>query len=592
MTIKLLSQNLINQIAAGEVIERPASVIKELLENSIDAKATEIEVTIMDAGKSFISVSDNGEGMDRESLELCTLSHATSKLSSENLFDIYTLGFRGEALPSIASISRLSITSATAESEKAWSLKLEGGQNLGLSPAIRKNGTTIEVRDLFFATPARLKFLKSNDAETDNCRSVFDRIAMAFSKTFFKFIDSNKEKTYKKTDDLQTRIKEVLGDSFMENTFEVNASKDGLQLRGFIGVPTFNKASANHQYFFVNNRFVKDKIFASALKFVYAGLVPQGRYPVAILYMDIPSNQVDVNAHPAKTEVRFRDAEKVRLFISFELKKSLDSFGARRSTAGMFENYRTKQLHGYTHKAQGEFKNKEALEEEKFDQFVMPKGKFQKPELNQTKCENFDIPQSSSANPTRENICLGEAVCQINRAYIIASDEDNLIIVDQHAAAERITLESLKDNLSLDSQVLLLPEICPMTVSQVELLENHKKLMLKFGIFCEKLADDLVVVNSLPAILETCDAKSLIYDVVDELLSFSETFSLDEKIHRILSTISCHGSLRAGKKLSIFEMNSLLRRMEKSKNIAQCCHGRPSYIALSIKNLNKLFERS
>ncbi|MDR1333837.1 MAG: DNA mismatch repair endonuclease MutL, partial [Holosporaceae bacterium] len=335
MRIKLLPQNLVNQIAAGEVIEHPASVIKELLENAVDAGATEIKVKVIDAGKSFISVGDNGCGMDKESLELCVLSHATSKLNGENLWDIHTFGFRGEALPSIASVARLEIASAIDSAPEAWSIRLEGHQNFGLSPTTRSRGTTIEVRDLFFATPARLKFLKSDSSELDACYNALNHIALAFPKISFCFLDSDKKKAfYPKTDNLQKRLEDVLGTAFIENTFSISAEMDGLRLHGFTGVPTFNKASGNHQYFFVNGRFVKDRIFASALKSAYAGLTPQGRYATAVLYLEMPAHEVDVNAHPSKIEVRFREPGKIRQFITSELKKNLLSFGANIPVTG------------------------------------------------------------------------------------------------------------------------------------------------------------------------------------------------------------------------------------------------------------------
>ncbi|MDR3186901.1 MAG: DNA mismatch repair endonuclease MutL [Holosporaceae bacterium] len=591
MKIKLLPQNLINQIAAGEVIERPASVIKELLENAIDAGATEIEVKVIDAGKSFISVSDNGCGMDKESLELCVLSHATSKLNGENLLDIHTFGFRGEALPSIASVSRLEIMSATDSSSGAWSVRLEGCENFGLSPTTRSCGTTIEVRDLFFATPARLKFLKSDSSELDACYSALNHVALAFPEVSFRFLDSAKEKAfYPKVDGWQRRIEDVLGSAFRENTFPIDAEMDGLKLHGFTGVPTFNKASGSHQCFFVNRRFVKDRIFASALKSAYAGLTPQGRYAAAALYLEIPVHEVDVNAHPSKIEVRFRESEKIRQFIVSELKKKLRAFGASVPVTGMLDDRRGKSESASLYSVNfGERSGRKTFPsmislsnaEEAFPQKLPPAEQINISE----KTPEAGIPENA------EKIFLGTAVGQIENTYIVALGDGDLVIVDQHAAAERIYLEKLKNNLSLDSQTLLLPEICPLTAAQMELLENNRDLLLKFGLYYEKLAQDLVTINAVPAILENCDAKSLVIDLVDELSTFSDSYSMDEKINRVLSTISCHSSLRAGKKLSVEEMNSLLRQMEKTPNIAQCCHGRPSYVRLFAKNLNNFFER-
>jgi DNA mismatch repair protein MutL len=646
MAIKLLSQNLINQIAAGEVIERPSSVIKELMENSIDAGATEITVHIIDAGKSFISISDDGCGMDKESLELCVLSHATSKLSSENLFDIHTFGFRGEALPSIASVSRLSISSAQDNngSSEAWRLQMEGPNNLGLSPIARSRGVTIEVRDLFFATPARLKFLKSDSSESDSCRDVFNRTALAFSRISFRFIEGNKEKLfYAKTDDLHKRVQDVFGETFRKNIFEINAQRDGFRLRGYIGVPTFNKSSTSYQYFFVNNRFVKDKVFASALKSAYSGLTPHGRYPVAILFIDLPHTDVDVNAHPAKIEIRFRDAEKVRFFLVSELKRALSSFGANHPTTELMDNFYSKKSSGSgnQHNVNRHSEDASADTATSYPSKENFSGHSYSPRpastshvsnnithtksatLKQTDCAPIHAAATSSIDSTiannladvelsspdenraigadelliseqksGENISLGNAISQINNTYIVAERDGDLIIVDQHAVAERLMLEQLKKNLRLESQNLLMPEVCQLTSSQVELLKTNNELLLKLGMYVEILATDLVVINSVPAMLETSDAKALLLDIVDELSSFGDVYSIEQKIHSILSSISCHSSLRAGKKMSREEMNCLLQKMENATNIAQCCHGRPAYLTIRLKDLNKFFERS
>ncbi len=621
MKIKLLSQNLINQIAAGEVIERPSSVIKELMENAIDANAEEITVRVIDAGKSFISVSDNGCGMNKESVKTCVMSHATSKLNSENLFDIQTFGFRGEALPSIASISRLSISSAAKNDQsEAWNLQMEGNRVVTLSPINRSVGTSIEVRDLFFATPARLKFLKSDLYELDNCYEVFNRIALSFFHVNFKFIDSDKEKLYyKKTDNLKQRINDIFGDSFIKNVFAIDVEKDGMILKGYIGVPTFNKASANYQYFFVNNRFVKDKVFASALKSAYSGLVPQGRHAVAILFIYVPYKDVDVNAHPAKIEVRFRKSEKVRWFIASELKRALSSFAVNKPTTELIDNfYMKKEMTFSTSESEPDSVKSIALPNKQIFKSLLnnasnsedfssskdtsvektPSAETMTFFYNDYKLKKRDIDDVFNIDTTLKNgeneekLFLGNAIFQINNTYIVAENKSGLIVVDQHAAAERIMLEKLKQNLRLDSQNLLMPEVCHLTNAQVDLLKNNNELLLNLGIHIENLADDLIVINSVTAMLETCDAKALIADIVDELSMFGDVYSIEEKIHSILSSIACHSSLRAGKKLSLHEMDYLLRKMEETLNIAQCCHGRPSYLSISLKDLNKFFERS
>lgn len=631
--IKLLSQNLINQIAAGEVIERPASVIKELVENAIDAGATEIEIKIQDAGKSFISVSDNGCGMDKDSIKLCILSHATSKLSDENLFDIHTFGFRGEALPSMVSIARVSIISSDNDNGEAWKLNTEGKENLELEPESRVKGTTVTVKDLFYATPARLKFLKSDTTESEACNQTLNRIALAFRNVSFTLYDKGKKKfTYEATDSLKKRIRDIFGETFSENIFEVKIERGKYSLYGFIGVPTFNKSSSNYQYFFVNNRFVKDKIFALALRSAYSGLVPSGRYPVAILFLDIPYDEVDVNAHPAKTEIRFKEIEMVRGFLISSLKKLITAFGASKPSTEIVNNVfqvnnthndsNLSNVHQTSHwsPSQNQDSSLKYLKNYENKKRLHDSGIFAPQKLEISLRQNFDkVPQTSAfgnlklkedisesemepeqnvlpeiCEQTTENsqINLGTALYQIANTYIVAATNDSLILIDQHAVAERITLEKLKKSTKLDSQDLLLPEMCPLSEAKVELFEKNSDLITKFGIVYEKMSPDVIMVNALPSILGSCEAKPLINDIADELENMGDIYSLDERIHLILSTISCHGSLRAGRKLSIEEMNSLLRQMESTENIAQCCHGRPSYIALTIKNLNKFFERS
>ncbi len=616
--IKILSQNLINQIAAGEVIERPSSVIKELMENAIDARATEINVKIINAGKSFISISDNGIGMDKDSLQLCILSHATSKLSNENLFDIHTFGFRGEALPSIVSIARVSITSSNSNTNEAWCLQSNGKEQCSILPSTRIKGTTVEVQDLFFATPARLKFLKSDATESDACLQTFNRIALAFNKISFTFQEDNKKIiSYPVENNLNQRICNIFGTTFFENVFPVDIKQDNFSLSGVIGVPTFNKSSSLYQYFFVNNRFVKDKIFTSALKVAYSGLVPHGRFPVAILFFSLPYSDVDVNAHPSKIEIRFRNSDKVRSFLITELKKAISSFGSKKSTTETIHNFYDNISQNFSDKNSASyvpsnisisnFSKIEKINTKDFGASIYQPHKIENYHLSEPKKTDENNPytaynlsklsiqknteQTVFEQDTSNEIDLGNPLYQIANTYIVAANNDNLIIVDQHAAAERITLEKLQSFSKLESQNLLLPEMYPIKQSQLELLEKNKELINKFGIIYEILTSDMIMIQALPSILGHCDVKPLINDILDELETFGNVQTLQEKIQLMLSTISCHGSLRAGKKLSIEEMDSLLRQMEKTPNIAQCCHGRPSYITINYKILNKFFER-
>lgn len=696
-SIRLLPQRLVNQIAAGEVIERPSSVIKELVENAIDAEATEITVEVVNGGKNFISVADNGSGMDKDSLKMCILSHATSKLSSENLFDIHTFGFRGEALPSIASVSRLSVITSDNEEGEAWKMQMEGQEEVGnISPANRSKGTTLEIRDLFFATPARLKFLKSDSYETERCRSIFDDIALANPSISFKFVDSGCKKAYyKRTDDISQRIKDIFGDSFFENMFEIDTDKDkdelsnyingDLSLKGFMGVPTFNRSASNQQYFFVNGRLVKDKTMSSALRSAYAGLIPHGRYPVAVLFLKMPYNEVDVNVHPAKTEVRFKNAERIRNFMASELKRAIELHGSNRSTTEIMHNFYKNAIKVPTKNSSNlgngnalgssrggggggsggcvEFDDRTATAVdigsiEEVETEIVPDseqapaaqksaGIFQFPltvsastaqtsripskhsfieELAQIEMENGigDIgdtgpkpetktkeveeeAEKAKVEATHDNqsdnaneIHLGNAAFQVNNTYIVAESDEGIIVVDQHAAAERIMLQELKKNPKMTAQNLLIPEKMKIGRAKVELLKKYDDLLAKLGLYIEYGDDNnsgnaeegTIVVSAIPAILETSDVVPLMNDVIDELSLFGDVYTLDDKIHKILSTMACHSSLRAGKKLSIQEMNYLLRRMELTDNIAQCCHGRPSYIKLSIKDLNIFFERT
>ncbi|MDR1334719.1 MAG: DNA mismatch repair endonuclease MutL [Holosporaceae bacterium] len=687
MFIRILPQHLVNQIAAGEVVERPSSAIKELIENALDAGATNIAVSIDDGGKSYMAVSDDGIGMHKDELEMCLLSHATSKLTTEDLFDIETFGFRGEALPSIASISKLSITSApnvtdasnSAAPNNGWCLTSTGTGDFSLKPTNCNRGTLIEVRDLFFATPARLKFLKTDTAEAHSCHSIFNRLALAFPEITFKFTESRKVKFhYGATDAPSKRLADVLGTSFLNNVFEINAENDRLKLWGYAGVPTFNKASTEHQYFFVNRRFVKDKIFASALKSAYAGLAPSGRHAVAVLFLEIPFSEVDVNAHPAKTEVRFRGADRVRFFILSALKKSLESYGAVRPSTQLTNFFLEKQMEGFRKKSEataraaremmfGEKKiandrllwqdsrnrNNRLLSNQRYsEEFLgitgsqnhgvpvayedpstrattkLPEERGFRKKSNSEHLEMaIDVEENKSAEAVRTmhadgnelfpystpSSCASNTIpdmtaiginnddaspasfpqpFQINNTYIVTPHENGLMIIDQHAVAERITLERLKKNISLDSQTLLLPEIYHLPKARVEDFRKHKDLLIKFGIHFEELAGDLIRIDALPVILGNCNVQLLMDDITDELSTFGYIYSLDEIIHRILSKISCHCSLKAGIKLSLIEINYFINQIKTTKNIAQCCHGRPSYVILPIEDLDKFFERS
>lgn len=605
MGIRVLPQHLINQIAAGEVVERPSSVIKELMENALDAKATSIEVKIVDAGKSLISVSDDGCGMDAETIKLCILSHATSKLESDDLLDINTFGFRGEALPSITSISRVNIVSSQ-NGEVAWQLHVEGNSDPVLSPASRRQGTTVEVRDLFFATPARLKFLKSDATESDSCYSIFNRVALANPHVEFKLVENGREKfRYKRCESFGERIDEVLGEDFSRNTLPVDVRCGAFHLHGVIGVPTFNKATSSQQIFFVNGRFVRDKLLSVALKAAYANLVPKGRHAVAVLHLDLPNYEVDVNAHPAKIEVRFRHSDQVRHFIIRELKDALTSSVASCAVVGEafsapIQNMNSYSPNDFTYKTVKSKLNSFPVKSRSESNIIpLPKSpittyrNIDETDALPVSNPNFVSEQSKFFQTTEdsEKLNMGQALYQIDKAYIVSVTDDSLIIVDQHAAAERITLEQLKTKQPLESQMLLIPEPYHLTAMQMELIKKHEEFLMSLGIKFEQLSADTICIYSIPAILDKCEVHEIIGDILNELEQWGESYTLDQKIHGVLSTMACHGSLRAGKQLSMQEMNSLLRTMENTINIAQCCHGRPAYVRLYRRDLNKIFER-
>lgn len=625
MNIRLLPQNLINQIAAGEVIERPASVIKELVENAVDAGASRIAVKVINAGKSFISVKDDGCGMKPESLKMCIMSHATSKLSDGNLFNIHTMGFRGEALPSIISVARVNIMSSE-NGELGHKIELEGAEQIDFSPTNCSKGTTIEVRDLFFATPVRLKFLKSDAVEMDYCHTVFDRIALANKNIAFELSDERRVRCiYESADDLKKRVVDVFGEQFGKNVFFVDKKIDGMHLYGFLGVPTFNKSSSSYQYFFVNGRFVKDRLFFSALRSAYSTLIPAGRYPVAVLYLEIEPKAVDVNVHPTKIEVRFRNEDRVRYFIITTMKEVLVSYGATMVSTKLVDRF-TEQLshaqpsvsessdcasrrviaHNFERPNYESQKLFDVLATKQSADLVYNLSKRSPPHVNDVidtynvkLCREEqrnsvfykEVEEQQQKISSKTNF-LGIPLCQIRDTYIVSVSGDDLIIIDQHAAAERITLEKLRKNLVLDSQKLLLSETCNLNQAQMEALEKNEDFLKSFGIHYEKIGDNIIVVDALPTILETTDAVKVIVDIADELTEFGEIYTLEEKVHKVLSTASCHGSLRANHMLSYEAMDSLLRQMENTPNIGQCCHGRPSYVVLSLKELNKFFERS
>ena len=613
MPIRILPSTLVNQIAAGEVIERPASVVKELVENAIDAGATSIEVTLVDGGKGLIAVVDNGKGMDKDELALAVERHATSKLPDDDLFHICFLGFRGEALPSIASVARLSIISRAKEAENAWKIEVSGGEKSEVMPAAYPKGTRIEVRDLFYATPARLKFLKSSQSETGLCVDMLNRIAMANPHISFYLRADDKKKISLNAcqgelfDARLNRLSEVMGREFADNSLLIDAEKDGLKISGFVSLPTLNKANSLSQYLFVNNRPVRDKLLLGALKGAYQDVLASNRYPMCALFFDINPAYVDVNVHPAKAEVRFYDNALVRGLLVSAVRYAL-SQGAERSAGEIPVDSLICEANPLPHEIlpqSGVFETSSLQEKPRpvnFYQSLMPKSASRRqvvlPELERAYSVKVEVPsETQNAEPSSDGHVgyLGLAKAQVADTYIISQTEDSLIIVDQHAAHERIVMEKLKQSLMneehIATQILLIPEIVDLSLSdKTRILEAAEELK-ELGLVVEEFGSTAVIVREIPALLKNADVKKMIADLAEEMAEWGKEYSLTQKMHLACATIACHGSVRAGRRLNIDEMNHLLREMEHTEHSGQCNHGRPTYVELKLKNIEKLFER-
>ena len=728
MPIRVLPSNLVNQIAAGEVIERPASAVKELVENALDAGARRIEVTLKAGGKTLIAVEDDGKGMNADDLALAVERHATSKLPDDDLFNVHFLGFRGEALPSIASVAKMAIATRQADSENGWCLEICGGEKGEIKPCARAKGTRIEVRDLFYATPARLKFLKTDSAETGACADIISRIALANPDvSFYLYADGKKKIALEAaTGDLfdarLRRAAEVMGRDFSENALEVRGEREGMKLSGLTSLPTFNKANTLSQYLFVNNRPVRDKLLLGALKGAYSGVLEHSRYPACVLFLEVDPMYVDVNVHPAKAEVRFFDQQGVRALVvggvraallagdgraakgeilqlssqmeatrrgghipfsyaplggrtsathsriatrsgalatagadfppfneqgscpSVDIRGSATKFSplaeddegeaggwtsathsriATRSgalaTAGadfppFMEGGRenSSSLAGQGEKADSPadgFSETGLLSEHTYSRVSgyddtprqasvfqsrfsrMSGGSGVLPDLERkfsVRAEEPDAHDIEEAGP------LGVAKAQFYDTYILAQTEDALILVDQHAAHERIVLERLKAAMSagerLPSQLLLLPEVVDLSLTQKAALSGEFEHLAKLGLVLEEFGAG-VLVREVPALLKDAPVKKMITDLADEMAEWGASTAVDDKIYHIAATMACHGSVRAGRRLTLAEMNHLLREMERTPHAAQCNHGRPTYVRIGVGDLERLFHR-
>lgn len=591
MRIHALPSQLINQIAAGEVVERPASVVKELLENSLDAGASRIEIDVEQGGIKLIRIRDNGCGIFKDDLKLALSRHATSKIDSlQALEQVSTLGFRGEALPSIASVSRLTITSRQQEAEAAWSVS-GADDELDPAPAAHPVGTTIEVRDLFYNTPARRKFLKAERTEFGHIDSLIKRIALSRFDVGFVLRHNQKEiiSLAQATTDTEkaTRVSKLLGSAFLENSLYIEMDAAGMRLCGWIGNPTFNRSQADMQYFYVNSRMVRDKVVSHGVRQAYQDVLYHGRHPAYVLFMQLNPALVDVNVHPAKYEVRFRESRQVHDFIFRTLQRGLAETVAPQPGDG--HGYFTAEAQSSPHQSQ-----------------LSPRSSFEPMPLNLQVAESrggyqasfqAQRPHPEAATETSAHSGmppLGFALAQLQGVYILAQNSSGLVLVDMHAAHERIVYERFKqsfEDTGITSQPLLVPVTVALSEREADLAEKDKELLGELGLEVDRLDREKLVVRSTPAILQGADPEQLLRDLLSDMLEHGTSERIRQEINAVLAGMACHGSVRANRKLTLDEMNALLRDMEKTERIGQCNHGRPTWVQLSMDELDRLFLR-
>ena len=610
--IQILPEQLANQIAAGEVVERPSAVVKELVENAIDAGATRIDVTIEDAGLKRIQVTDDGYGIPKDEMAMALARHATSKISQvEDLFNIHSFGFRGEALPSIASVSRFDLTSRTADAESAWSLQMVGLQQVQHKPAAHPQGTSVTVDDLFFNTPARRKFLKTARTEQQAVSETITALALANAQVSFTLKADGRELLSFEAapsdllEDSLPRLRNFLGREFAENAVIVEGEREQVQVRGYASLPTYNLGSNRRQYIYVNNRPIKDRTLLAALKQAYHDLLARERHPAAVLFVSVPPQLVDVNVHPTKAEVRFKNGSDVFVLIRGAVRHALEQNSQRVSTTGSHKALAgfAKQQPTFSQSSSQPFGQPTAYGvREPFSQ----SAGVQPPQYGHDGGQNhaFDMqapPQArtdfDAANQATEDYSdypLGAAVAQVHGTYILSQTDGGLIMVDQHAAHERLVYEKFKKQIlqnRVEAQHLLIPDIVELSGGDAELILEHQDHLASLGFDVEAFGPQAVAVRSAPVLMGKMNISNLLRDLADDFRDMKKETTLQDKLEEFLSTMACHGSIRAGKVLSVAEMNELLRQMENTPNSAQCNHGRPTYVHLSLPDIEKLFGR-
>jgi DNA mismatch repair protein MutL len=597
MPIRQLPPQLINRIAAGEVIERPASAVKELVENAIDAGARTIEIVATGGGLGLIRVTDDGWGMDAADLLLSVERHATSKLAGEDLLHIATLGFRGEALPSIGSVAKLSIASKPRGGGQGFEIEIVAGRKDGPRPAALNGGTRVEVRDLFYATPARLKFMKSEAAENAAIGQLVKRFVLAFPGIGFAMANGDRVGTNfpavmkGDADGLRLRLARVMGKEFAADAVPLDAERESLRIDGFAGLPTLSRPTQQMQYLFINGRPVKDRLLLAAVRAAYGDLVPRGRHPMLVLFVTAPAEEVDVNVHPAKAEVRFRDSGLVRGLVINAIRRALEAGGVRTSVA------LGRAAAAFAGGAGAERGGAASLPASNTYRGATGPGGF---------AEDWQMPlggvaavsaraEMAGAQPAPlPSHPLGAARAQLHRTYIVAETGSSVIIVDQHAAHERLVYEKLKAALAdggVERQLLLIPEVVELDSGAATLLAGRAEELTSLGLVLEAFGDGAILVREIPALLASADVKLLVRDLAEELDVLGSASALEERLHEICARIACHGSVRAGRVLKADEMNALLRDMEATPNAGQCNHGRPTFVELQLADIEKLFAR-
>ena len=596
--IQKLPDLLVDQIAAGEVIERPASVVKELIENSIDAGATRITVEIEQGGKKLIRVTDNGFGLNQQDMELSIQRHATSKIHNlEDLESLHSLGFRGEALPSIVSICRFSLISKTEESSHAYQLNCSGGKCDGIKPAQHTTGTTIEVRDLFYNTPARRRFLKTDKTEFLRIDELIKNISLSRFDIGFTLIHNGKivrnsqggeDQNLKKA-----RISQLCGKEFFDNSFYIDENRHGMRLYGWVAKPSWNRASADRQFFYINGRMIKDKLIGHAVRQAYQDVLFHGRFPAFILYFDLNPALVDVNVHPTKHEVRFRESQQVHGFIFGSLNHALsqtrpgselnstNSLGF--NTANLPQIDYSKMQSSMSFNPSGSYGSPRVAETGGSYLKTIAEAGMQLPDFENTRTESSeDIPP------------LGFAKAQLHGVFIVAENKQGMVIVDMHAAHERITYEWMKNSMQeseIRSQSLLVPIAMSVSERETHAVEEYSEWFQKLGFEIQSASKESIIIRKVPSILIKTDIEELIKDVLSEIVTLGSSRKIEAGMNEILASMACHGSVQANRQMTIVEMNALLREMEKTERADQCNHGRPTWVQLDMKQMDKLFLR-